>query len=149
MGKWSRFREFDRRGLLFERVDGVKAYTRTGYCVDKRFVWGALVLTLLVVWLAFVEARSMGVGAHEFSISCPADSPGPCMNPCYLGKIDCGAIQFKEYLQPGESYGPDPNDFFALTTRVWVSVVCLLSLALVLNHVVYNIGKVPFHLELK
>lgn len=144
---WRAIRRFDSRGLLFERTEGHLAYTRTGYVFDKRFIWVSMVVMLIVVVQAYFEAGSLGFGWRETSAHCPADSIMPCQNPCYRGGDRCGALQYRETLQPGERYGPDPSAFNAIVLRTWIVIASLLAISIVANHIAYNIGKVPFHLE--
>lgn len=137
---WLKFRAFDKRGLLADRVEGSKAFTSKGYVIDRRiFRWYffGLVLPMIVVLMVVSD-----VGWREAYVSCPVEATGPCENWCFQGGDRCGAAQFVETLSPGESIGIAPSPEFERQVRgVWWVVVSGALLALILNHVWHNRGR--------
>ena len=79
MSWWSRLREFDGKGLLVDRVSGELAFTRKGYCFDRRVFKSYLILVFLVLSLILFFSHA---GLKNFYLVC--DNYGqPCVNPFY------------------------------------------------------------------
>jgi len=142
VGWWQKFREFDRRGLLFERVERHLAYTSQGYVVN-RWIFRAYFLVLLLCIVAVaVEYRAIGWQSMYFS--CDAENLLGCENPCY-GEPDCGvfgSLQYVALIPPGEGFGVPPDPAYEQRVRglVFLAVWGFL-VAFALNHGWYNRGR--------
>lgn len=140
---WRRFRAFDNKGLLVERVEGSFAYTRRGYVVNRWIFRAYLVSVLLVLCVVGLTSH---VGWREFYVSCPLDAPGPCKNPFYLDcpVAGCRQIEREEFLPRGFSLGRAPDAGFEKSVEYAVWYVCVgFILTLGVNHYVHNRGR-PF-----
>ena len=117
MSWWKRFREFDRKGLLIDKVVGSKAYTKMGYVFDRRIfrVYFFLIVVPMILWVMW----SSGVGWREFYVSCPISGYGQCENPFYLNcdMKGCESIKYMEFLPRGFEMGNKPTAEFERTMR--------------------------------
>lgn len=134
---YERLREINRRGLLDSMAPDYK--------IDKRIFRAALLITLL---LAFIAAAEAGFQWRAVSFSCPSDGP-TCFNPFnpenapgYLrpsvaAKCPdpdlCRIVKFA----PGETWGGHPS---FLMEHFGLVVLVLWGGALVYNHVENNQG---------
>jgi hypothetical protein len=139
MGFWKKLREFDKRGVLMERVEGPFGITKKGYVVDRRVF--RVYMALVVALIAYIMFTS-GVGWNEVYVACPLDHMGECENPCYLGGDKCGALQFQEYIAPGTEFGRlPPPEYESQKRGLWWFIVCGFVLAFSINHMMHNRGK--------
>lgn len=140
--RWKKFREFDERGLLIARVEGSKAYTKSGY-VFNRWIFRAAfsVIIILIIFLAI-----QGYAWKSYYFKCPEDSFEPCRNPfissngpvnyCLVEDVELCSVPT---LQPGEEYGPKPPFLVKHFISLWaLTFLC----AVLVNHFIYNKGKI-------
>lgn len=140
MGWFRSLMEFDGKGLLVDRVVGDLAFTRRGYCFDRRVF---RVYLIVVFGMLALVMFSSSVGVHEFYLSCPVDGPS-CSNPYYLScdRVECESIRGQEFLRPGFHLGTPPTEEFGRLVRDFLLVVVLgFVLAFVVNHLLHNRGR--------
>ena len=140
--KWNKFREWDKKGLLVERVKGSKAYTKKGYVIDRRIF--RVYFFLLVLPAILYVVLTAGVGWSEFYVSCPIDGYGECKNPFYLNcdREECRQIESREFLPRGFQLGEKPSKEFK-NQVLGVELIAFggFLVALGLNHFWHNKRK--------
>ena len=139
--KWRCFREWDRKGLLIERVEGSRAYTSRGYVFDRRVfrVYALLVLACLL-YIIF----SAGVGWREYYVYCSLKNVDGCGNPCYYNyyQEECAPIRELERLPPGFLLGKLPSERYNSLSKGYLYVLFYgFVTAFALNHLLHNRGK--------
>lgn len=148
--KWDRLREFNKKGLLVDHFDGRFGVMKTGYRLDRRLFNWAMVLVMLILFGAFIYSTIGGVPLRSLYLKCPESSIAPCENPYYLNCDEeyCREASLVATLRPGESIGTKPDASFGR-----LRIVAMLGAwgvfvgAILLNHFLYNRGKMPFDLE--
>ena len=148
-----KFREFDAKGLLIDKVVGPLAYTKDGYVFDRRvFRTYALLLLLIIVYIGATH----NVGFNNFYLHCAVDDnpiETQCVNPCYenYDREECAPIVDLETIPRGFTLGtpPDPSFMRAINVLFWcVGIGFVLSC--VINHYLHNKGRpisTIFHME--
>lgn len=142
----NKIKEFDGRGLLFVKSEYVdKAYTATGYVVDRRiFKWSWRILLVFLFVSAYIQGWNVREFVQQYSVECPSDAIMPCENPFYLHcPLDtpfCSQVNYLEYLQPGDSYGRNSS---SVVGYAWFIFSASIIIGLIINHFKYNKG-VPF-----
>lgn len=143
MNWWRRFREFDRKGLFVDRVEGRFAFTRKGYVINRGIFW--VYFAVLLMMLLGVGYVYRDVGWRSMHFSCGDDSlPPGCENPCF-GKEDCGvagSLRDVPFIPPGEGFGSKPPEGYLLAVRwCWSFAFLGFLMSLCFNHRVHNRGR--------
>lgn len=137
---WREFREFDKKGLLFDKTEGWRSINLEGYVVDRRYFIGWFLLTaLLLVVLGVVSGASWEMGY----LVCPSSATAPCENPVYGCDAGwCASIGHLRTVPPGFEFGESmPVEFYNwLIYVVFVSAVLFWCFVL-MNHLQNNKGK--------
>ena len=138
---WQRFRDFDRRGLLVERVQGHLAFTQRGYVINRRIFQAYIAIVILAI---IALGLLSGVGWREAYAHCPVGTVGKCWNPCFEKEGRCSSINNQEFLLPGETLGVEPNTDFQNGLRALIFFILGGAfLAFAMNHLMHNRGR-PF-----
>jgi hypothetical protein len=147
----NRIKKLDRNGLLFERSEYVdKAYTRTGYVVDRRvFKWAWRVFFVALFFIAYSHGWTASDLIIRPHVSCVAPYEGyvgeGCDNPYYMNcpykSRYCDQLYYLEKLPVGYEIG-GKEDGSAAPAFGWLFFVT--GVGLVWNHYKYNKGKLPF-----
>lgn len=143
MGWWRKFREWDDKGLLIDRVDGDLAITKRGFIFDRRIFRSYVILVFVLIFWIMLTSK---VPIHAFYFECSVNGPA-CVNPCFDAgrhvKGDrCSPYADNEFLRPGESIGmpPDPAYGRQVAGLLLVAVVGFLA-AFGLNKRLWNRGR--------
>lgn len=127
------------------RVEGDLAYTKGGYCFDRRIFTGYIIVVFLLIFAIMITTN---VGHREFYLHCPLDTPMghglPCRNTCYqeYDNVECGPVVDREMLPPGFELGTPPSLLLQeRTNALWFLIVSLFLLAFLINHRVHNKGR--------
>lgn len=138
MGWWKKFREFDEKGLLIDRVEGDFGITKRGYVFDRRIFQGYMILVFLVIFGIMLTSK---VPIHAFYATCAANGPA-CQNPCFHAGDRCGVYQNLEFLTPGSVIGTPPDPAFGRQLRGLLFVIGFGFLAAFgLNKLLWNLGR--------
>ena len=138
---WRRFRAFDKKGLLFSRVEGCMAWTLRGYQVNRRIFQVYLIIVLGLIAFMFFSSP---IGWREVYVHCPANSTEPCINPLYLDcpLEACESIELNKTLPQGFELGTPPSqDFNQQLNGLGLFIISGLVLAFLINHFRYNRGR--------
>ena len=138
MGWWKRFREWDQKGLLIDRVEGEKAITKRGFIFDRRiFRVYMIVVFAMIFWIMATSS----VPIHAFYANCSANGPA-CPNPCYKGGDRCGEYQFMETLQPGITIGTPPDQsYLSKINGLFLVIFFGFVVAFSVNKMIWNRGR--------
>lgn len=137
---WRRFRSWDNKGLLIDRVKGDLAITKKGYIFDRRIFRVFLIFMFLMV--TYFVATSENVRLHEFYLVCRG--PTPCQNQFYhaCDIEECKSIENQELLPAGFELGKKPDPLFEQRIDWFVqSLIALFVLSFVANHFSHNKGR--------
>lgn len=152
MNWWRRFREFDNKGILIDRVEGSMAYTKRGY-VFNRWIFRAYVVLVFLIILFIIMNSS--AGWKEFYLHCPTQEEaaergyvnyygGWCDNPCYRDYDNdyCAPVADMELLPSGFTIGNPPSEELSRQVNglVWI-IISGFVLAFAVNHLGYNRGR--------
>lgn len=140
-----KLREFNRNGLLVQRVEGRFSFTKTGYRFDRYLIRIALALSMAIILGMFAYGVHQGVRLNELYVDCPFDTPYPgCLNPYYMTCDEdfCRDIVGIKTFQPGTTFGEPPNEAFLHASK-WATIlgIAVFVGALLLNHFRYNKGE--------
>lgn len=119
---------------------------KTDYTFKKWIFLTALIISLLFVSLIFLQSKTL---KYQYYTKCPDLDPDnymygkPCKNSLYMACSE--DICNKEFLEYGKEYGNKPPFLMKYGNY---TIVTLLVLAFVFNHLIYNKGK-KFKLEME
>ena len=154
---WKKFREWDNKGLLIDRVDGCMAYTKRGYVFNR---WFFRAYTAVIVMVVLFIILNSSAGWKEFYLHCPTEEEaaergyanyfgGWCSNPCYRDYDNkyCALVADMEFLPSGFTIGNPPSEELSrqLNGLLWI-IICGFILAFSLNHLRYNRGRPLEHI---